>query len=1242
MKSFKNKILQKGSRIEAKKTSTKDINRILREIDLGKINIPQDADRLETAKLIAEQNSINNEILTPNPPSNTDDLIYLSDTNSTNQSDPTIDTKGSYDTLERIDSPQLGEISTRTLKRKFGAKEDYIEAHIYSATGEHLFAADDVDENTGGKGLENFYQIPSIARDDFGKTSNILIDPVKLLNYYGLNSGKYKVILNIQKRQILNSDENIFTIKEISPSRTELKISYVSNELIRTQLNIFISRLEDAVFYKDFVLNFGDDKNELAINLAVSNTKPEALIKLFEPLDSELEVGSTFRIATEITDPISMEVDLGEPLPLDNSIQIQGPNFNIDTRLVNSVPSQFRTFDSALEYSLTSSYQHLLQQLENNEVPNIQYDFIRSLDTSSLDIPYHFENFVHFGSATERLKNFKYKLSLVELYDTQISDINTITGDTSASTAVLTNKNIINDKKTNLIKGFDGYARFLYFESGAYSWPKTNSTPPYILAPITSSDAKNWLGSDVENLGTYGGQLLSASLFDRQNPHNLVNLIPRHISDNPDNDQYKLFVNMVGQHFDHIWTYVHHITKQKDTHHTDGISKNLVFLALKSLGIDTFDQFENANLIEYILGEGSQGSIFYDTPVSQSLITSSNAGSIAKGDITKEVFKRLYHNAPYLLKTKGTERGIHALMNCYGLPSTILNIKEYGGPVKDKTGFKTFSYDKYANSYTGDSGTTGYFIKAPWSSSATDALSASAKTVEFRIKPYRSTNQYHLFGLSGSAANRDPHLVLTPYIGNDISSSGDSNTFGKIDLYINNAIVASTNNFPLYNGDFWNIHIGTVGTSGSSADIQFGAYQANFLKNTFKHTATVSQTEADRSLTFGDPFKNGNKGGATFAYFGGVSPNPAAAYNTVDTLRYSGSLQEIRYHFREFLTDDTLTKHALEPFMYSGNTLSSSFSNLVFRLPLGSNNILNYQVSGSYHPDQLVTYFTSESILSDMSSQVWESKVEKHHLITPDTVGAAMSSEKVRIDSGSIDDNIVSSVVKSETSTLDRQPQDFEDLGIFFSPQHEINEDIVYTLGAFRLDDFIGSPLKTAQSSSEYTDLNTLKEKYFKKYKNHQRYNIWDYTKLIQYIDHTLFKIIEKHVPAKANLKTGLLIEPHYLERNKFPIQTPTTEEFTTMLTDSHQTHFANYNNLYSSSGFIDQKYALIRISTNDGEILSDPQFGSQAPITPKPTTGTPFHYKPFQSSTLLGNARKGRPSSIYFRSLQLGRETDY
>ena len=300
-------------------------------------------------------------------------------------------------------------------------------------------------------------------------------------------------------------------------------------------------------------------------------------------------------------------------------------------------------------------------------------------------------------------------------------------------------------------------------------------------------------------------------------------------------------------------------------------------------------------------------------------------------------------------------------MNCYGLPSTILNIKEYGGAVKDRTGFKTFSYDKYAHSYTGDSGTSGYFIKTHWSSSLTDVISASnstnvmEKTVEFRIKPYRSVNTYHLFGLSGSNATKDPHIILTPYTGSDISASNDADNFGRIDLLINGDVKASTKNFPAYNGNFWNIHIGTslfVNSTGS-ANIQFGAYQTNYLKNTFKFTASHEQDRASRTLTFGDS----NIGGASFAYFGGVSPNPNSSYNKIDTLSYSGSLQEIRYHFSEFLSDSTLTKHSLEPFMYAGNTISSSFNNIVLRLPLGSNNILDYQISGSYHPNQLATFF---------------------------------------------------------------------------------------------------------------------------------------------------------------------------------------------------------------------------------------------------------------------------------------------
>ena len=43
-------------------------------------------------------------------------------------------------------------------------------------------------------------------------------------------------------------------------------------------------------------------------------------------------------------------------------------------------------------------------------------------------------------------------------------------------------------------------------------------------------------------------------------------------------------------------------------------------------------------------------------------------------------------------------------------------------------------------------------------------------------------------------------------------------------------------------------------------------------------------------------------------------------------------------------------------------------------------------------------------------------------------------------------------------------------------------------------------------------------------------------------MDHTLFKVIEQFVPAKTNLKTGILIEPHYLERTKFARPVPVFE----------------------------------------------------------------------------------------------------
>ena len=57
-----------------------------------------------------------------------------------------------------------------------------------------------------------------------------------------------------------------------------------------------------------------------------------------------------------------------------------------------------------------------------------------------------------------------------------------------------------------------------------------------------------------------------------------------------------------------------------------------------------------------------------------------------------------------------------------------------------------------------------------------------------------------------------------------------------------------------------------------------------------------------------------------------------------------------------------------------------------------------------------------------------------------------MVSNKVRLDTGTISDDILSPFIRSEESTQDRQPNDFSDLGVFFSPTFEVNEDIIYKL----------------------------------------------------------------------------------------------------------------------------------------------------------------------------------------------------
>jgi len=121
------------------------------------------------------------------------------------------------------------------------------------------------------------------------------------------------------------------------------------------------------------------------------------------------------------------------------------------------------------------------------------------------------------------------------------------------------------------------------------------------------------------------------------------------------------------------------------------------------------------------------------------------------------------------------------------------------------------------------------------------------------------------------------------------------------------------------------------------------------------------------------------------------------------------------------------------------------------------------------------------------------------------------------------------------------------------------------------MDDYIGNPQDL--NNSEYPDLKSLRNEYAAKVE--RRYNFWDYIKLIQYFDHTVFKMIEDFVPAKSNLKTGIVIEPHYLERNKFSYSNP----------DFSNTEVSTFN-IPETQPSIESEYILNEVNINVTEVL--------------------------------------------------------
>ena len=584
--------------------------------------------------------------------------------------------------ISRYDEADLNLFSPQILKEDFGQQNDYIEYFVYDA-GSNLLNIS-----------YNYKDFKSPSTSFVDPTTNALpiieIDPVIDLQNLGYSSGEFIVQYNLFNNQISNPEAELF-LKEISADRTELRVgsTILINEQIESGSLALINEASGSSYFVDHLLNFGNNIQAVAVNVALNKVDSgyEILFKLYQPLPDNIQEKTTLWVVNEKANPYVFDINLDKLIIPAPGPQLRGPNFAIDIPNQNNIATSYQTYNGLVNnlQNVSSSYQQLLSLITSQSI-DINTDYT------------NFNNFVFFSSAEQRIINFYNKVKQIEDYR---SNIALYTPLTSSRPNLIYDLNLATASINDTITNFDGFEYYLYFESGSTltsslefgitPYPKSGSLKPFPLYSTGSALVTTW----------FNAATASADDYDDYNQNNLVYTVPSFIKDDGNNDPYLTFLNMVGHYFDNIWIFLNAITdiNLANNNLEQGISKDLVYTTLQSLGVKLYNKYGNSDNIPFLIG--NNGSSSFDNNFT---LTGSYLNSIPQKDLLAESYKRIYHNLPLLLKTKGTTYGLQTLISTFGVTSSILNVKEYGGDLKSQT-LDEYNNDKVrivSNTITGN------------------------------------------------------------------------------------------------------------------------------------------------------------------------------------------------------------------------------------------------------------------------------------------------------------------------------------------------------------------------------------------------------------------------------------------------------------------------------------------------------------------------------------------------------------
>lgn len=670
---------------------------------------------------------------------------------------------GNYKTIE---SPERNLIEDYTLNSLFSQESNTVELYVTSFDNDLLF----YDPNY--KRYKQLRYSEGAGRE--GVTS-VDLNPIDDAIYYGFENGDIRLSYRFVNDLFSNSSAKTnFYIESISSDRLEVRA--LTSNLTVTQIREYVlnlqSRLNDSSYFSEFKLNFGNNNTFIGVNVGIEEVENNqaVVLKLYRPLPSFFSKFTTFTVEEDISDPVTFEITVSLDEEKVELPTLKGPNFNVETVEDQNNVTEYLNYKELFSYPVTSSY-YELYSLFNEKGAQIAIDHR------------DFNQFIHFSSAVERLENFKYKVGLIEDYQENLELVNSMSYSGSGITG---SREYYEGLVTGIVNNFDHYEKFLYYESGSYSWPKVNTTRPYINDTVDNSTI--W----------YNNVYTSASNYDLSNFDLLTNTVPTFIREDENNTPFISFIHMIAQHFDNLWIYFKAVSDKYDADNrlNFGISKDLVRDAIESLGLKLYNSNQTLDDL-FSIYTGKNYDSGSEQIVSHSIATSGSSleylQPVPANDYQKEIYKRIYHNVPFLLKNKGTERGIRALINCYGIPDDILSIKTLGGTRRNDTYYLspqlevTSSLGKIRLENTGSVVTGSVLSREASVLEYIDNYSDDLHTVEIGFNMSELTDKYVIGQLSGS-------FNIDNYIGDPrAASSLEYSSLKKLERELTSRLISGSN-----------------------------------------------------------------------------------------------------------------------------------------------------------------------------------------------------------------------------------------------------------------------------------------------------------------------------------------------------------------------------------------------------------------------------------------------------------------